>query len=151
VVAEIVARQGFSYSLHWAIEYTEYFVPILALWGAAYTLRKEGHVNADVVLHLFGFRTRQWLVMIGYVLGLGFSVILVRELFNLALSNIELGLLSLYPSETPYGYLQLFLAIGFALFNLQLVIEIVRKGRRLFLTYKGIIKEEVREIKIAED
>lgn len=151
IVAEITARQGFAFSLHWAIEYSEYAIPIIAIWGAAYTLRVEGHVNADVIIHLLTPRVRQWLLLIGHILGLGFLIILSKELFALSLNNIEMGFRSLYPSETHYGYLQLFMAIGLALFTLQLVVEVIRKSRRLFVSYKGKITEDSYQTQIAED
>ena len=137
VVAEVVARQAFNISLHWFIEYSEYLIPIIAIWGAAFTLRQDGHVNADVVLHLLPERVRQWFLLIGYILGLGFLTILSKDLFVLSLKNIASTQRSYYPSATQYGYLQLFAFIGLALFGLQLLAEIVRKARRLFGSQEG--------------
>jgi len=142
IVTEVVARQAFNVSLHWCIEYSEYLIPIIAVWGAAYTLRQEGHVNADVVIHLLPNRTRQWSFLIGYILALGFLIILSKDLFALSLKNIDMDLRSYYPSDTRYGYLQLFMAIGLALFALQLVAEIIRKARLLFLSYKSNLTED---------
>lgn len=141
VVVEVVARQAFRFSLHWFVEYAEYLIPIVAIWGAAFTLRRDGHVNADIVVHLLPDRARQWFFLLGYILGLVFLTILSKDLFLLSLKNIKMDFRSLYPSATPYGYLQLFMFIGFALFGLQLLAEIIRKARHLFLSYRSNVTE----------
>ena len=43
------------------------------------------------------------------------------------------------------------MAIGLTLFTLQLVAEVIRKARRLFLSYKGKITEDSHKTQIAED
>lgn len=51
--AEIVSTKLFNYSLPYVIEYSEYLVPIIVFWGAAYTLAEKGHVRADILIHHF--------------------------------------------------------------------------------------------------
>ena len=136
VVAGIVSRGVFNYSLPFTIEYAEYLVPVVALWGAAYTLRKEGHVNADIVIHRLSDRSRQWFILIGYVLGLGYLIILDIHVLGVALTSIKMHYVSMYPTQTPFGYWQLMVPIGLSLFALQLVIEIIRKARLLYLSYE---------------
>lgn len=136
VVAGIISRNVFNYSLPFSVEYSEYLIPVVAFWGAAYTLRKEGHVNADIVLHRLPDRSRQWFILIGYLLGLVYLIIVVRYTSQLALTSIKMHYVSMYPTETPIGYIQLMIPIGLSLFALQLVIEIIRKARLLYLSYK---------------
>ena len=136
VVAEILARNVFHYGIPFAVEYAEYAVPAVGVVGAAYALRKGEHVKADIFLHRLPDRPRQWLILVGYILGLGFLIILATQSFTIALNNIKMHVVVALPTRTPIGYPQLVLAIGFSLFALQLVIEILRKARLIFLSYK---------------
>ncbi len=133
VVAGIIARSVFNYSIPFAIEYAEYLIPVIAFWGAAYTLRKEGHVNADIILHRLPDKLRQWFIVVGYLLGMVYLVILIIYTSKLASTSIRMHYLSMYPTQTLIGYVQWMVPIGLSLFAIQLVIEIIRKARLLYL------------------
>ena len=136
VVAGIIARSVFNYSIPFAIEYAEYLIPVVAFWGAAYTLRKEGHVNADIVLHRLPDRSRQWFILIGYLLGLAYLIILIIYTSQLASTSVKMHYISMYPTQTLIGYVQWMVPIGLSLFAIQLVMEIIRKARLLYLNYR---------------
>jgi TRAP-type C4-dicarboxylate transport system permease small subunit len=129
ILAEIVARVFFKYGLIFAIEYSEYLLPAVALGGAAYTLSVDGHVRADIILRLLPNRVQQWLVIGGYLLGLVFLVMLAKQCLWVALRAIRMHYVSLYPTETPFGYFQLLVPIFLFLFATQVVLEIVRKTK----------------------
>ena len=136
VVAQLITRNLLHGAIPFAEEYSLYLVPVVGVIGAAYTLRKEGHVRVDLFLRHLSGRTRQWVVLLGYVLGLGFLAVISKQTFALALLSIEKGYRYMSPMETLIGYPQLLLAVGLWLFALQLVIEIVRKARLLFLSHE---------------
>jgi len=144
VTAGIAARSLFNYAIPFAIEYSEYLIPVIALWGAAYTLREGGHVNADIFFRRLSARQRLWFSLIGYLVGLAYLTVLGRQTFTLALNSIKLNYTSMYPLETPVGYPQLVMSLGIALFALQLIIEIIIKARRLFLSYQSNMMEDFR-------
>lgn len=126
VVLGIVARSGLNISLPFTIEYAEYLIPAVGMGGAAYALRQGAHVRADVVLHRLPARARTALMLAGYVAGLGYLVVLVVFTLETALVSIAQGYTSIYPSQTRYGYWQLLVPIGLALFALQLLLLILR-------------------------
>ena len=126
--AEIVSTKIFSYSLPYVIEYSEYLVPIIVFWGAAYTLAERGHVRADILVHHFPESARRWILLAGYILGLIFLIVVFWQLLNVALRSIEMKRYSFYPTPSPIGPPQLFACIGLGLFVFQLLVEIVRMG-----------------------
>ncbi|MBI4284542.1 MAG: TRAP transporter small permease [Chloroflexi bacterium] len=137
VVAGVVSRKVFNLSIPFAIEYSEYLIPVIALWGAAYTLNKEGHVITDIVIQHVSKRARQWFLLTGYIAGLPYLVILIIFTAKLALANIGFHYVSMYATRTPLGYVQLAVPIGLALFVIQLLVEIIMRAKSLYLSYKG--------------
>ena len=131
VMAEVIARNLFSFGIPFAVEYSEYAVPIVGLVGAAYALNKGDHVSADLVIAKIPAAPRRWILLLGYVLGLGLMVLLASQSFVMAFLNIKMNALALYPTLTPLGYPQLVMGIGFSLFSVQLVIEIFGKIKRI--------------------
>ncbi|MBK8438061.1 MAG: TRAP transporter small permease [Rhodobacter sp.] len=126
--AEIVSTKLFNYSLPYVIEYSEYLVPIIVFWGAAYTLAEKGHVRADILVHHFPGNVRRWILLAGYVLGLIFLIVVFWQLLQVALRSIEMKRYSFYPTPSPIGPPQLFACIGLGLFIFQLLVEIARMG-----------------------
>lgn len=131
VLSEVIARNLFSYGIPFAVEYSEYAIPIIGLVGAAYALNNGDHVKADIVLTKIPYAPRQILILFGYVLGLGLMLLLASQSFIMAVGNIEMNSLALYPTLTPLGYPQLVMGIGFSLFSLQLIIEIIRMAAKI--------------------
>jgi|TARA_B100000959_G_C14986269_1_gene625739 TRAP-type C4-dicarboxylate transport system permease small subunit len=131
VLAEVIARNLFNYGFPFAVEYSEYAVPIIGLVGAAYALNNGDHVKADLVLTKIPYGPRQIVILTGYIFGLGLMLLLAQQSFIMAFSNIETKALALYPTLTPLGYPQLVMGTGFALFSVQLVIEITRMTKKI--------------------
>jgi TRAP-type C4-dicarboxylate transport system permease small subunit len=132
VISGIIARFVFNSNIIFAIEYTEYLIPVLVLWGATYTLQQNGHINVDLVVTHFPAMVRRWLELIGLFLGLIYIIVLMKYLLKLALYNISIKAIADYPTMTQIGYVQLLLPIGLVFFALQLVIEIVKKFKQIF-------------------
>ncbi len=136
VVSQLITRNLLHGAIPFAEEYSLYLIPVVGVIGAAYTLSKDGHVKVDLILRCLSGKVRQWVVLLGLIFGLGFLAIMGKHTFALALLSIEKGYRYMSPMETLIGYPQLILPIGLWLFALQLVVEIVRKARLLFLNYK---------------
>jgi TRAP-type C4-dicarboxylate transport system permease small subunit len=131
IFAEIVATKLFNTSLPYVLEYSEYLVPIIVFWGAAYTLAEHGHVRADILVHRFPEPLRSWILLAGYVLGLVFLIVVFRHLANVAWISWVMNRQSFYPTPSPLGPPQMFACAGLGLFIVQLVIEIARMARDL--------------------
>lgn len=127
VVSGVVARIVFNYNIPFAIEYTEYLIPIIVFWGAAYTLEQEGHINVGILIDRLPEKIRSWMEVIGYIVGLIFLIIMIKSSFQLAITSFRENYTSMYSTKTPLGYVQIFAPIGLSLFAMQLVIQIIRK------------------------
>jgi TRAP-type C4-dicarboxylate transport system permease small subunit len=127
VVVGVVSRSVFNISLPATIEYAEYLMPVVALWAAAYALRHGAHVRADLVLDRLPPRVRWWLMLAGDVGGLAYLAVLVVYTAETAWVSLGRGYTSIYPSATPYGYVQLLLPVSLLLFAVELVLAILRQ------------------------
>jgi TRAP-type C4-dicarboxylate transport system permease small subunit len=127
VVVGVVSRSVLNISLPITIEYSEYLMPVVGLWAAAYALRHGAHVRADLVLDYLPPRVRRWLMLAGDVAGLVYLVILIVYTAETAWVSISRGYTSIYPSATQYGYWQLLLPVSLLLFAMQLVLAILRQ------------------------
>ena len=135
IVSEVIARNAFSYGIPFTTEYAEYMVPAFGVVGAAYCLSKGGHIRVVVLIDRVPRRIREWINVLGLVLGLVFLIVFAIQAFTIALINIATKVKAYYPTQTPLGYPQLILGIGLSLFALGLVIEISRKARLLPLDF----------------
>lgn len=136
IISEVISTKLFNYSLPYVLEYSEYLIPIIVFWGAPYTLSVGGHVRADLFFHRLSDNAREWFVVIGFILGLIFLIVVLRHMSQVAYLSFKYGRLSFYSTPSPIGPPQLFATIGLALFVVQLVVEISRKARRLYLRYR---------------
>jgi len=132
VVTGVIGREIFNISMPFAIEFSEYLIPVACYWGAAYTLSVDGHVNADVVVNRLSERTREWLLFIGYLLGMPYLFSITFQLLKVVLVSFRDGYVSMYPLQTPLWIPQLLVWIGLFMFDLQLIAETVKKAHRLF-------------------
>lgn len=136
IIAEIISTKLFNFSLPYVLEYSEYLIPIIVFWGATYTLSREGHVRADIFVHRLPHPTREWVILIGYVLGLVFLIVVSKHMFDVAWLSFKLNRHSFYPTPSPLGPPQMAAVLGLGLFTLQLLIEIVKKARQLYVRYQ---------------
>jgi len=136
IIAEIISTKLFDLSLPYVLEYTEYLIPIIVFWGAAYTLREGGHVRADILVHRLPEGAREWVLLAGYVLGFAFLVLVSKQLWHVGWLSFKMNRVSFYPTPSPLGPPQLFAALGLFLFTFQLVVEIAKKARRLYRRYR---------------
>ena len=74
IITEVISRSLFHYSVPFAIEYSEYLILAIAVWGAAYVLSVDGHVRADILTSRLSARPRLWVDLIGCIVGLIFVV-----------------------------------------------------------------------------
>ena len=137
IVSGVIARYLFNYGIPFAIEYSEYMILIVILWGAAIVMKEGGHINVDILISRLKVRPQKWVVLCGYLVGLVYLIVLDIYFFKFALGSIRLHEISLYPTRTEIGYVQLFMPLGLSLFAFQLLVEIVRRSVDLYRDFKG--------------
>lgn len=69
IVTGVLMRYILNKPLAWSIEVSEYILMYITFLGAAWVLKKEGHVSLDIVLNMSSARTQAALNTITSVLG----------------------------------------------------------------------------------
>lgn len=119
---------GTSLSSNFYIEAQWYLFSLVFLLGAAYTLRHDRHVRADVIYGRLSARLRAWIDLVGTVLFLiPFSVLMlwvswpaVRRSWAILETSPDPGGLPRYPIKTV-------ILLAFALVIVQGVAIVIRK------------------------
>lgn len=137
ILAELVATQVLHVSLPYALEYSEYLVPIVAFWGAIYTLGEHAHVEADILLHRMSASVRRWAELVGCVLGLLFLAAAFLQMWDMTLRSFTTNRLSFYPETSPLWPPQLMVTLGLGLFIVLLFLETFVKAVSLFRKEEG--------------
>jgi TRAP-type C4-dicarboxylate transport system permease small subunit len=76
VCLEIIMRYFFSRPLIWVVELTEYGLLYVTFLGAAWLLRRGGHVQVDIVINFMGERWRRRCAVFSAAMGLMVSMVL---------------------------------------------------------------------------
>ncbi len=134
VCADVICRYFLSRPIPWATEVTEYILLQITLLGAAWLLRKEGHVNVDALTTHLSQKTQAILnVIISYICALvclivaWYGITVVHLLFqeqSIIPKQLEIRKYIVY-SVIPLGYLVL---CG----------QFIRRGHRFFRTWKSL-------------
>lgn len=136
------------YVLHnntaYLIELNWHFYSIIFLFGAAYTLKHDGHVRVDIIYHKLGPRGKAWINMLGclfFLLPLAFVIVYVSFESGFIGRSWRVLERSPDPGGLPARYLlKTALPLGFSLLALQGIAEILRNF--LFLYSEQTPKEQ---------
>lgn len=58
ITLDVILRTTLNYPLKWVFEATEYSLLIITFLAATWVLQKDQHVKLDLLLHIFGTKTR---------------------------------------------------------------------------------------------
>ncbi len=58
MTGHVLGRYFFTYPIPWAVEFSEYFLAIIVLMGAAWVLKEEAHVCIDIFVNVLARRPR---------------------------------------------------------------------------------------------
>lgn len=128
VTAQVIARM-FGLSLTFVDELSGYSAVWATLLGIGYALQKGRLVRVDLVTRLVSPRTRDVLTLIGNIACVLFSVIVIWK------GSTLIGVSFMAERVTdillwPVYLLQVVLPIGFILFGLEAILDIVKIWRR---------------------
>jgi len=123
VSADVILRSTISRPIVWVNEGTEYALLYITFLGAAWLLRREGHVRVDIVLNRLEPRTQAILNAVTSVILATICFLLVWYGTRVTLDNFERGILSVRYYEPPKF---IFLAV-IPLGSLLLFIESMKK------------------------
>jgi len=138
VVADVVMRYFLNRPLTWALETTEYVLTTVAFLGAAWLLRREGHVSLDLVLNLFKPRTQAMFHAITSSLGAIACLIIVWYGVEATWSHYLKGMrvtTALAPPTAPFLTI---IPVGFFL----LFLQFLRRSYGYLLKWKAVPEKE---------
>ena len=133
MVYEVVSRYLFNAPTIWAFEVSYMMMAAIFASGFAYALKERQHVNVDFIYGSMPPRVRAAVDIAGYILFFPSVVWLAKALFDYALRAFHSGEVSGLSAWNPVVWpVRAVLFLGFAVFALQIAVEIVRAVRTLF-------------------
>lgn len=115
-----LSRYALGQSLAWVTEVSAYSLLFLAFLGAAEVLRRDGHVNVDILLNALRPRPRAMLNLVTALLGLLTSLLLLRYGLDVTMESFRTGQVEVSILQIPKHYLlgviplgSFFLGIGY--------------------------------------
>lgn len=129
IVINVVGRKFFQFSLVTAQELSQHLLVAMTFLGLAFALKEGAHVEVQVVTERLGNKARKICQLTSLIVGLCFcvymSVLLTQQTIKVHRGAVEVfGVL-----HTPLYLVQMFMPIGFLLFTLTFVVEILKACR----------------------
>ena len=121
---EVFMRYVFKSPTIWEIEFSVYLLIMATFVGAAYGLKHGGHININLVTHLFPKRAQVCLSLFTSVLSLGFCVILAGMGWGMWWEATSKGWRSDSLWGPPLGISYFFLPFGITLLCLQYLVHL---------------------------
>ncbi len=133
VCLEVVLRYFFAAPLLGMIQFSEIGLLYIAFLGAAWNLRRDGHVRIEVIYQLMPALWRHYADILGAFLGFLISFVLVVFGIGVTWSHWERGLFQPLALEIPYWTILIVIPLGaipLALRSLFQFVHYLRGGRR---------------------
>ncbi len=119
ICADVVLRRLFAYPLKWVIEIAEYILLVATFLGAAWVLKREGHVKIDIVLSQLGSKNQALLNSITSIIGMIVCLALVWLSVQTTWNNFQIGYYYDTPLRWPAAPFHAVVAVGSFLLFIQ--------------------------------
>ena len=116
---DVALRYFFGRPIIWAVEITEYSLLYIAFLGAAWLLKKEGHVRVDVVLNLLNPRNQTLVNIITSILGAMVCLVIAWYGAEITWDHFVRGVPSIQLLHTPRFLILMIIPIGSFLLFIQ--------------------------------
>jgi C4-dicarboxylate transporter DctQ subunit len=131
VCIEIFMRYFFKSPLIWMVEVCEYFLFGMAFFGAAWLLKKDGHVSVDLVVEHMGSTSRIYLSLFSMALGILISIIICLFSLMTAWDCYRSGVSVVKTFAVPKHYFFLLIFWGYLLLLIEFARKFLRNLRKL--------------------
>ena len=101
IAVDVASRKLLDYSMIWVIEVSEYLLVFLAFFGAAWLLKKEGHVRLDAVVDRLSPRSQALLNAITSIVGVIICLGLVWYGTKVTVDHFQRGVFSQFMLGLP--------------------------------------------------
>ncbi len=124
VLAEIIARAAFDYSIKMAWETGSYLLAASWFLAAGFTLRTSGHVRINVLTSKLSPSTLHLVEIFATCIGLVVCGTIWASLVQLCYDSIKFNKVSFTPMQTPLWIPQSIVALGATLLLLTMIVRL---------------------------
>jgi TRAP-type C4-dicarboxylate transport system permease small subunit len=129
--AGTLARYLFNSPLSFVEEYSGYLLVVMGFLAMAPALRKEAHINVDIVMKLLPTKAKVRLDLVNSCFAIFIAAILFWVSLKLCWENYSIHVVSSTIMETPLWIPQLFIPLGWVTFILLVFLGIRKKMRAI--------------------
>lgn len=119
ICAEVVMRYFLNRPLVWVMETSEFGLLYVTFLGAAWLLRKEGHIKMDLLINRLKPKDEALLNIVTYCLGAAVCLVLVWYGVDRAVYNYQTGYYTPTQLETPKWIIVAIIPVGSLLLFIQ--------------------------------
>ncbi len=127
IIVEIILRTFFKTSTLIADEYSAYFFVVVVMLGIPYTLKENGHIRISLLTSRFPEKLRMVFEVLAILIALSLSLFVLYHSVLMAYDAYTLEMTADSIAETPIYIPQLVIPIGFLLFSLQFISELIKR------------------------
>jgi len=135
---EVVMRYFFNRPPAWPVEICEYMLYLLALLGAAWLLKENGHVRVDIVVSNLNLKAQTWLNIVTSALGVLICLTIGWYGLESTIDHFQRGIPVVTTLAFPKYPLLAFIPLGFFLLSIQFL----RQTYGYVTSWKAIAKKE---------
>ena len=128
---DVLMRHIFDDPTIWADEVSCYLLVGITFLGATYALLAGTHIKVDLLTGRLSERARRWLDWVMTIVSLFFLIVLTWKSIKLVIINFTGGYRAPTNLATPLYVPQLVVALGLAVFCLQILILLIRQSKEL--------------------
>lgn len=132
VCMDALGRYFFDHPFIWVTQASEYSLLYITFMGAAWLLRREGHVMMDIVVDRLRTDLKALLGVLSSAIGAVIFTVLMWYGFAVALDHLSRGVYDPSIFEVPKAPIIAIIPVG----SLLLVIQFVRRGYRHFVNLR---------------
>ena len=130
VVVEIISRTLFSHSFMIADEYSSYLLSMIVFLGLINAFDSGSFVKVEIVYSKYSDNIKKYVDSFFLILLLLYSLVLTIYIIMLNYDSFRMNLKSISLLETPLYIPQFFMSFGIVLFDIYLILKLIKqKGR----------------------
>lgn len=126
MACDVVARYFFNSPLIFQQDITTHLMLLAIFWAAGYVMSSRGFPNVDIIYRKFSPVKQALVDLIGYLGGLAYLIVLMWQIFNLAIDAYLLKTNTTSPVMIPLFFPYLGMFIGLVLFILEICRQVFR-------------------------
>lgn len=132
ICLEVIMRYFLNRPLVWVIEMTEYALLYITFLGAAWLLRREGHVTVDILLVRLGPKSQGALGFFSSIIGFIISLVLIWYGADVAWDHYLRGVFKPTVLQFPTAPILAIIPIG----SVVLAMQFIRRGYGFFRKWR---------------